>query len=320
MSFEILQSTHETLGEYLLSVRTQQGLSVEEVSVSTSVPVKYLNALESGHLSLLPVDVYAVGFLKKLAIFYNAPEIPLIEQFKKERRLLHADTNETTKTVHNRRKLPQVRMAITPKFFSVIIIIGFVLVTIGWLIWQVVGINTSPTLSIQDPQNGAVLKESFVKVKGTTDVGAELKINGQTVFVESDGNFNATLSVSSGQKDLVFESTNKFKKTASKTVSIVVDLPVSTEAKIIAPTADLQIEISVKRELPISLTVDGEIQPTEVILPGQSVKISAKDRVVLLTPDAGNTEVKVNGGSKEVLGRVGQTLTVPYEKEKLEDK
>lgn len=315
MVFEFKNIHTETLSEYLLMAREEKKISLELAGELSTVPIKYIKALEIGDFAKLPAPVYVCGFLKKLAAIYGVPAEALLEQFKKETAI--ATFSPSAQTLE-KNKSKRFSIAITPRLLSAVLGTVLVLLTVGWLIWQVVGINTSPELTILEPQPGEVVKESVVKIKGKTDTGSNLSINKENVFVDKEGNFSATLSILSGQTDLVFESTNKFSKKATKTVSIVVDLPANTSVPNTTDASDtLQLDIVVKRDLPISLTVDGAIVPTEIIKADVVKKVSARTSISLLTPDAGNTSVSLNGKNLGVLGKVGQTLTVPFSKESL---
>ncbi|NEO32136.1 MAG: helix-turn-helix domain-containing protein [Symploca sp. SIO3C6] len=57
----------EELGSYLRQCRTQQSLSLEEVTALTRIPARLLHAIEEGRLEDLPEPVYIQGFIKIFA-------------------------------------------------------------------------------------------------------------------------------------------------------------------------------------------------------------------------------------------------------------
>jgi cytoskeletal protein RodZ len=318
MVFEIDKIEYESLGKYLGKLRLARQVSIQDVSVACAVPAKYITALEESKYYSLPAEVYVVGFLRKLAAFYAMSPDLLVAQYKKEKSGSPPPRGVSAAAPVAQGWIPKIM--VTPKIVSLFLGVCLIVVIVGWLIWQVISINTSPTLVINEPFAGASVKESFLKVQGKTDPGAELRINNQSVFVESDGSFTTVMSVSTGQRDLVFESENKFKKKTTKTISIKVDVPSSTSENAPKETeAGVVLDINVTRALPISLTIDGEVQPTIQVTPDSPKRVTAKDKIVLLTPDAGNTNVTVNGKNVGTLGRVGETLTVPFSKELLQE-
>lgn len=57
----------EAIGRYLKAIRTQKGLSLQQVSQRTRVQPKQLRAIETGNCKQLPEAVYVKGFLKQYA-------------------------------------------------------------------------------------------------------------------------------------------------------------------------------------------------------------------------------------------------------------
>ena len=81
-----------------------------------------------------------------------------------------------------------------------------------------------PALEVFEPKTNQVVKSSFVSVKGKTDPGMFVTVNGQSVFVESDGGFETQLSLTSGPKDIVVSAKNKFEKSIAKNITIIGEL------------------------------------------------------------------------------------------------
>lgn len=300
----------ETLAEYLIMTRNDMNLSQVQVSEMTRIPLKYLSALENSTYSSLPADVYVVGFLAKLAKLYEADSQSLVEQFKFEREL---NLSQVSVGGRKKRNKPSLNLSITPKFLSLLLGSLVIFSTLVWLFWQIVGINTKPFLEIYGPSTGSVINGSVVVLKGKTDPGAILRINKETVFVDKEGFFEATLSLSSGQNELMVESSNKFDKTTTQNLTVVADLPERvSENETIEANKTFKVEIFVEKDLPISITLDGKIVPTEIFPAKTSKAYEVKDKIVLLTPDAGNTSVKINDKALGVLGKKGEVLTVPF--------
>lgn len=55
------------LGRYLKSIRTRQGLSLQQVAKRTHIRTQQLRAIETGNWVQLPEAVYVKGFLKQYA-------------------------------------------------------------------------------------------------------------------------------------------------------------------------------------------------------------------------------------------------------------
>jgi transcriptional regulator with XRE-family HTH domain len=305
--FEIKKIQSETLGEYLLAVRTSLNLSLDEVSRDTSIQKKFLEDFESGRIDHLPAEVYAIGFLKKLAALYTVPEDDLVTQFKKERGI----ATQLVKAHVTPIKMRPV-FAITPKTLGIGVVGIFVLGTLAYVGLQLRSMSTNPRIVVSEPASGSRVTGSFVKVAGKTDAGNTMVINGKDVFVKEDGSFETMVSIAPGQTELVFVARNKFEKSSAASTSVIRDDGVVLAAEELAPNP-LVLSISALESVTIAVTVDGKVQNPYVLPKGQSREVLAESRLLLSTSDAGNTKVAINGQDAGVLGREGEELTdVPF--------
>lgn len=317
MTFQIKKVKIETLGEYLAACRRELHLSLEEVVKQTGIAARFLKSLESAKFSQLPADVYVIGFLKQLSVLYRVPVKTLIEQFKKERGIEQqveiAKVKPTSKL-----KAYFSQLVVTPKLMSILGGSFLVLVTVGYVVWQIISLNTTPSLEILEPKNNQSISASFVNVKGATDVGTTVTINNQPVFVNSDGKFETTLGVASGQKELVFEAKNKFDKTLQKHILLVVQPQAgdATSAATANTASAVKLELKFAKTTTISVNVDGANLPQETVSAGNSKLITAANKILLSTSDAGSTIAYLNGKSLGRLGRDGEVLqNIPFSAE-----
>jgi cytoskeleton protein RodZ len=71
----------QTLGMLLRQTREANALSLEEVEEQTRIRVKFLRALESGDMSLLPSVAHAKGFLRNYAQFLHLDANAIVAEF-----------------------------------------------------------------------------------------------------------------------------------------------------------------------------------------------------------------------------------------------
>src|SRR5574341_54293 len=69
------------LGALLRQTRESRALSLEEAEEQTRIRVKFLQALESGDLSLLPSITHARGFLRNYAQFLRLDADAIVAHF-----------------------------------------------------------------------------------------------------------------------------------------------------------------------------------------------------------------------------------------------
>lgn len=61
----------ERLGEYIARIRSERGMTVEEVSAVTKVTVSYLKSIEAGEWKVFPVEAYVRGYLNSISAKLN---------------------------------------------------------------------------------------------------------------------------------------------------------------------------------------------------------------------------------------------------------
>jgi cytoskeletal protein RodZ len=296
----------ETLGEFLASARENLSLSVEEAAQKAAMKRQFLASLEDGDFSKLPPDVYVVGFLKQLAVMYSVDSETLINQYKKE----HGIVKHIAKAEIQGPRFKHFieKLVITPKLLSILLGTGFVVITILYVVWQVLSINKNPSLEIFEPKDRQVIGQSSVTVSGKTDPGMTVTINDQVVFVDSDGNFKTQLGISPGPKDLVFVAKNKFDKQVKRIISVVGE---AQAALALEPLIVMELKAGERIEVDFSL--DGGENFHEIIEAGNSKQIRAMGKIVLSTSNAGETRVIFNNQDLGVLGRKGEKLVdVPF--------
>lgn len=313
MVFETKKVPLETLGEYLAEIRSGLGLTVTEVAEKTGIADKFLQHLEAGMYFRLPPDVYVFGFLKKLADLYSISSEVLLSQYKRERGITERTATEKI-SVKKGIKARLSKLVVTPKLISLFGGIGLSLFAMFYIAFQVSAINKTPSLVLEQPLPGTVVKDSMVTVIGHTDPGTIIAINGENVFVDSEGKFTTLLGVAVGQKELDITAQNKYGKTTTQKLSVIVDSnAVPNQGQVAAAeTKPLLMEIKFARATTITVKQDGIDLPEEVV-PADGIKrLDAKSEVVLKTSDAGGTMVTVNGKSIGPLGRNHESLTVPF--------
>lgn len=317
IEFETKKIAIETLGEYLLEVRNDLGLTLEEVSQKTGIYEKFIHYIETGKYHLLPPGVYVLGFLKKLANVYKISADILVAQYRKERGIVeHAA--EKTQADENSWKEWFKKITITPKLITISGSALVVLIAFFYVVFQVFAINKTPELTILEPKNDSVISGTTVNVVGKTEPGIIVAINGENIFVDADGNFRTTIGVAPGQKELNVQAVNKFNKKNEQLLALRVEENQSQQNVAGAETntpSELQLELKFSKATKIEVTKDGTEIPDEIVPAGGIKQITAQDMVTITTYDAGSTNVTVNGKELGLLGKKGEKVTVPFTKE-----
>ena len=75
----IIDSAEQITGSLLRKLREEMGVGVEEMSLRTKIPRKYLMAIESDHYEQLPAAVYFRGFLVSYLRYLNLKREDIID-------------------------------------------------------------------------------------------------------------------------------------------------------------------------------------------------------------------------------------------------
>lgn len=207
------------LGQTLQDARLKAGITLFSLEQKTRIAEKYLRAIEENNFSVLPpARAYRLAYIREVAktIGYN-PE-KAIYQFTQE------DGLGDIKIEHPQSGLNKIKPYLTSWLVRSIFIIGIIVVFVGYLLWQVKGILTPPTLEIYSPIEGTIVNqtESEIIVEGSTEKETHLTINGQETRVNEQGKFNTTINLSAGVNVITITATKKHGKTITETRHIIV--------------------------------------------------------------------------------------------------
>lgn len=212
-----------TVGERLKKRRMEKEISIKEVGEKLKVKADYLSDLEENNYDKLPPDVYVKGFIKSYATLVGFDAQEMVDLYNKERAIGEKIENKKQfRKKEEKRKFSISRyIIITPKIltiFSTLIILSIA----GYYLWhQLSSFNSAPYLFISNPIADQSQNEPEIEISGQTEEQASVKINGEDVFVDSDGNFKQIIMLKPGNNVLNIEAVNRFNKTAELTRNII---------------------------------------------------------------------------------------------------
>ncbi len=297
----------ETLSEYLKQIRQDLSLSVETVAKKTGASTKLIEFLEAGKYGNLPSSVYVKGFLKKLAQVYKLEPSVLLDQYCLENQV-HMQIANNKKIKGDRSKDFFKNLILTPKNLSAGVSLVFVVFTLSYVIWQVLSIAQTPALEIYTPQDLSATDKTFVEIVGKTAIGSTVTVNDQSIFVDKDGKFQTSLSLSIGPKDLVIVATNRFRRSVSKHLTVIGQAkPISAQIN------EVQLDLQILGDVEVGYSLDGATAIVETYLAGEKKHLEAKSKILLSVSDASKIKAVLNGQAIGVLGREGEKLTdIPF--------
>ena len=219
-----------TLGEKLKKLRSDKRISLNEISRSTKIQVKYLEYLEQGNYDKLPADVYVKGFIRSYTDFLGMDERIFLRLYDKEKGI-KKNLKKSNKAVLWKAKPINISPFIfTPKKFLILVTTVLILAGLFFLYREIKSFASVPRLIILSPNDNSQTNSNFVAVKGITDKDASVFINGQPILVDDNGNFRERLILQSGMNVIKTKAINKFKKENIKTITVRYNIQPSKKA------------------------------------------------------------------------------------------
>lgn len=290
----------DTLGDYLKQIREKLNLDIKTISLLTQIKPVYLENLEAGHYDKLPADVYIRGFIKNLSQLYRINEQDLIEQFEKEHGFESATKERAT--------LHPAKVWLTPRRIIIASTVVVLLAAFGYVASQVSSVLTPPKLAVNEPSSDETISGNSIVVSGKAEVGADVSINDQAVFLDQNGQFNENVILSEGLNQIQITAKNKFDKVSSVTRKIVAQIPKEEPAN---PQLNLPVNLTVQigpNPAWVSIEADGVTLQRGTMLAGSTKNFSAKQSIVITSANAGSTDVIYNGKDLGKLGRETEVI------------
>lgn len=208
-----------TLGEQLKKSRRDLKLSIDDVSLSSRIPSKYLYWLENGEYEKMPADVYVKGFISKYSKILNLNKEELIGVYLKEADVLNKIRSK--KNVVPTLKYPT--FVVTPRLIAIVVTILMVVAVIGYFGWQVYWLVRPPELVLDDPSNDTVTQSDNQIIKGSV-VGANIfMINDKVVNMNDNGQFDEVVNLSEGLNVIELKAKSSFGKTTTLVRKIILN-------------------------------------------------------------------------------------------------
>jgi len=199
----------KNLAEFLKEKRQDKNLSLGKLSDLTKIQIYHLEALEAGQFEKLPPSIYRAGIFKRLAKFLDVDKNEIIKMYRQEVQpigISSYDENILKPKKSSYFILTQRKLAI---FLGVLLLI----LLFAYLYYQFKFLVGPPNLAV-DPKEDMVIQQESLTMRGKTDSGVDLTINGESVYVALDGSFLKEIQLNSGINVVEVKAVNNFGKSA----------------------------------------------------------------------------------------------------------
>jgi len=112
-------------GERLRAAREAQGLSLADIAARTRVPIRHLEAIESGDYSEMPTPTYAIGFAKAYARAVGEDEVTIAREVRGKTAAISAERqNYQPYELDDPKRVPPRGLAVAAAVIAVVVLIG----------------------------------------------------------------------------------------------------------------------------------------------------------------------------------------------------
>lgn len=206
-----------TVGEILKKARIQKNITFEEAEKVLRIRKKFLQALEENAWDKLPALPYIKGFIKNYSNYLGLKSEEMIAIFRRQFSL-RDKTQVLPEGLANPLNDPLIK--ITPQMMIGVVIFSFVLIFFGYLLWQFKIYKSPPNLEVISPQEGEILTQEKIEIKGISDEDAVVSVNNVKIALNPKGGFSTAIRLVPGVNTISIESTSKYgkKKLINRTI------------------------------------------------------------------------------------------------------
>ena len=197
----------KTIGPILKAARSECGLTLDEVARRTRIRVEFLQAIEDERFDALPKGPFAAGFIRTYAREVGLNPERSAAVYRRDFGARASSQLMPSGVVSPIRK--HTWFSVTPQFVGALFI-GLVIA--GFLLFQISTLNQPPPLLVSEPQANQEVRSPVV-VRGQTATDCVVRVQGQAVAVDQDGNFTTNVTLSQGGASITVDSTNRKGKT-----------------------------------------------------------------------------------------------------------
>ncbi len=195
-----------TLGDRLRALRTEAGLSVEQIAKKTDISAKYITALEESRYNDVPGLVYARQFVRRYSEALET-DVPMALSIFEQEYIVVKNTQPNNRPLLSQRVSTDFHW--TRRHGRLIIASLIVALFLGYLAVQAAKNFLPPQLHISEPSQDVSTRSLTITVSGTTDQNATVTINDQDVQTSGDGAFTESIDLRLGLNTLKISAIKK---------------------------------------------------------------------------------------------------------------
>jgi cytoskeleton protein RodZ len=268
-------------GDRLRREREMRGITLDEITESTKIARRHLEALEGEHFDQLPGSVFNKGFVRAYARFLGIDEDQAVADYSAASHEMPEPENKFPLEVHVKPD-PDLnpRRSFLPLVFAVAALVG---VLVGYIFWAKSRPHMPEATEIAQPSSPT-------------------SASGPANSVPTPASSSSTPAPAPVQEQPA--------KAPAKIQEAVV--PNSSDIPAGKPEKTFFVSIKAKEDSWVSIVADGKSVMQRVLNADKHKKIKAGKSLILRTGNAGGIEVSFNGRPLGALGNENEPRTLTF--------
>jgi cytoskeletal protein RodZ len=283
------------IGAFLQQVREDQGLSLEQITATTYVPLRMLRAIELGQIEVLPEAVFIQGFIRRYAEAVGLDGIAVAKQFP-----LSPDpkppepSQSSTATADAEGSMPAA--------------------------------SVEAESSVENPRPARVTRDSSLiarRMARRSQSGSPLLWllgSGAAVVILVGIGIAFTLNTNSSEPESETATPTPESPESEAVITPEADptdtlpaVPVPSDPPDeSAPDDGIRVTLNVRESSWVSVTVDGDVEYEGIATPGTEQEWQADQEVTVVAGNAGGVMLSYNGSDAQPMGESGEVQEVTY--------
>ena len=279
-------------GDRLRREREMRGITLDEITESTKISRRHLEALEGEHFDQLPGGVFNKGFVKAYARFLGIDEDQAVVDYSTASNEQPEPENKFPLQIHeepNRELNP--RRSKLPLVFAVAALVG---VLVGYGFWMKSKPHNDAT-PVENTQQGPAL-----------NAGNEPQTSASTSQPLTSPTLSNDSATQPKQAPAQLAADSRSAEARRNAVSA------DSAATPIAKEKSFFVQVNAKEDSWVSIVADGKSVMQRVLAADKHKKIKAGKSLILRTGNAGGIEVSFNGRPLGALGNENEPRTLTF--------
>ncbi len=290
-----------TAGEVLKNKRESLGKNLNTVSTDTKIQRRFLEYIENDQYDKFDSEVFASGFIKIYSKYLGLDVEKLLAVYRRSN--LQNGKKETNTSLLNKEKTKGAKITVTPQLIAIVALIVFLLSVVGYIGFQIYKFQTPPQLTIFEPSDEFEAKEEKILVKGSTDAGSTVTVNGLPVELDPIGTFEKEITLNEGVNSITVISKKNSNNSLESSQTLKVLYNLDTQEEITQEEIVNEYKVVLKitgASAWIKLDIDGENKVAQILEPNTSQEFTVTNELTLVTGRISATTLEVNGEALEI--------------------